>query len=130
MKIFDQSLTRLERALDYSSKRNQVITNNIANVDTPFYKAKDVVFKTHLQQAMEKQLDNIRTHPKHFKFSSNLEPYQIITDNNTIFNHNGNNVDMDKEMANLAKNQIYYRAVTDFVSGKFNTLRNVIRGGR
>lgn len=130
MKIFDQSLTRLEHALDYSSKRNEVISNNIANVDTPFYKTKDVSFKTQLQMAMEKQQENIRTHPKHFKFSSNHDPFRIITNNNTIFNHNGNNVDMDKEMSSLAENQIYYRAVSDFVSGKFNTLRNVIRGGR
>lgn len=130
MKIFDQSLTRLEQALDYSSKRNEVISNNIANVDTPFYKSKDVVFKTHLQQAMEKQQDNIRTHPKHFKFSSSHEPFHVFTNNHTTFNHNGNNVDIDKEMSNLAENQIYYRAVSDFVSGKFNTLRNVIRGGR
>lgn len=130
MKLFDQTFFRLENALDYATKRNEVITNNIANSDTPFYKTKDVLFKTHLEMAMNKQLDNKRTHPKHFRFSNINEPFQTVTNSNTTFNHNGNNVDMDKEMSKLAQNQIYYRSVVDQVNNKFNRLQTVIRGGR
>ena len=46
------------------------------------------------------------------------------------YSHNGNGVDMDKEQANLATNQIYYNALVDRMNGKLNTLQNVIKGGR
>lgn len=49
---------------------------------------------------------------------------------NTRYNHNGNGVDMDKEMADLATNQIYYNALTERINGKFNTLQSVIKGGK
>ena len=42
----------------------------------------------------------------------------------------GNSVDIDKEMADLASNQIYYNALTERISGKFSSLQNVIRGGK
>jgi len=130
MTIFDKTFIGLENALDFASKRNEVITNNIANSDTPFYKSKDVKFKSHLEKAMEKQMQNIRTHPKHLKFSNDLSPFRVVTDHRTTFNHNGNNVDMDKEMSNLAKNQIYYQSVVDNVNTKFHQIQTVIRGGR
>lgn len=130
MKLFNQTLVRLENALDYSAQRNKVISNNIANADTPFYKSKDVRFKTHLQRALDQQLDNKRTHPKHFQFSNTNEPFLTVTNRHTTFNHNGNNVDMDKEMSNLAENQIYYRSVVDQVNNQFNRIQTVVRGGR
>lgn len=130
MKIFDNTFHSLENALNYASKRNQVISNNIANSDTPYYKTKDVRFKSYLEKEMGKQMENFRTHSKHFRFSQDVSPYQIVTNNRTTFNHNGNNVDMDKEMSNLAKNQIYYQSLVDNVNAKFHRLQSVIRGGR
>lgn len=130
MKLFDTTFTSLEGALDFASKRNEMISNNIANSDTPNYKSKDVLFKSHLKKAMETQLKNKRTHPKHFQFSNINEPFQVVTNNQTTFNHNGNNVDMDKEMSSLAKNQIYYQGVVDNINSKFHQLQSVIRGGR
>lgn len=120
----------LESALDYSSERNKKISNNIANADTPNYKSQDVLFKSHLKKAMDNQIANKRTHPKHFKFSNENRPFHVITNHQTTFNHNGNNVDMDKEMSNLAKNQIYYQSVVDNINSKFHQLQSVIRGGR
>lgn len=130
MKLFDKSFMGLESALDYASKRNQMISNNIANADTPFYKSKDVLFKSHLNKAIENQVAANRTHHKHYEFSTINQPYHIIKNNHTTFNHNGNNVDMDKEMSNLAKNQIYYQGIVDNVNSKFHQLQSVIRGGR
>lgn len=131
MKLFDNTFTGLELGLNYASKRNQTISNNIANVDTPFYKAKDVDFNTFLHEAMtNQQMKAKKTHPKHIPFSEGEYRFQTMTNSRTTFNHNGNNVDMDKEMANLAKNQIYYRSLVDNLNGKFNTLQTVIRGGR
>ncbi|MCH1623790.1 flagellar basal body rod protein FlgB [Fredinandcohnia quinoae] len=131
MKLFSNTIKSLENALDYSSLRQKVISNNIANVDTPNYKAKDVSFKDHLTKEVGQQMSAYRTSEKHLEFSrGSSSNYQITTKNDTSYNHNGNNVDVDKEMAILAENQIYYNAVTDRISGKFNSLKSVIRGGK
>lgn len=75
-----------------------------------------------------------RTHPKHIDFSNRSfgsnSPFHIVERRNTTYNHNGNNVDIDKEMTELAKNQIYYQALVDRMNGKFNSLQTVIKGGR
>lgn len=130
MKLFDHTMNILERSLDYSALKNNVISNNIANVDTPNYKAKKVEFKSVLNEALTNQLETKRTHPKHIPFNNQRTPFQIVSNHQTMYNHNGNNVDIDKEMSELAKNQIYYRGLVDRINGKFSTLQTVIRGGR
>ncbi|MFS0823618.1 flagellar basal body rod protein FlgB [Bacillus sp. 1P02SD] len=130
MKLFANTIHSLEKALDYSALRQKVISNNIANVDTPNYKAQDVSFKNLLSNEMNSQLRANRTNEKHFEFTSSKRlKSPLVTKNDTAYNHNGNNVDIDKEMALLAENQIYYNAVTERISGKFNTLKTVIKGG-
>ncbi|MRG85406.1 flagellar basal body rod protein FlgB [Salinibacillus xinjiangensis] len=131
MSIFSGTIHTLEQSLDYSSLKNKTISNNIANVDTANYKAKDVVFKDVLNSASS-SLEAKRTHPKHLPFQAtpNTTPYNVIQRDNTTYNHNGNNVDVDKEMTELAKNQIYYQAVVDRLNGKFGSLKTVIKGGR
>lgn len=130
MKLFDHTMNILERSLDYSALKNNLISNNIANVDTPNYKAKKVEFKSVLNEALTNQLETKRTHPKHIPFNNQRTPFQIVSNHQTMYNHNGNNVDIDKEMSELAKNQIYYRGLVDRINGKFSTLQTVIRGGR
>ncbi|MEC5422699.1 flagellar basal body rod protein FlgB [Virgibacillus sp. C22-A2] len=130
MTLFGSTIHTLEKSLDYASTKNQTISNNISNIDTPNYKAKDVVFKNELNEAMSNRVEAKRTHSKHIPFDqSAYTSYQITTNKNTNFNHNGNNVDVDKEMAELAKNQIYYQALVDRINGKFGSLQTVIRGG-
>lgn len=131
MKLFDQTINLLERSLDYSTAKNRVISNNIANVDTPSFKAQEVVFKDVLNNEMGKSFKAKRTHEKHIDFTSNTHlPYKVMSKTNTTYNHNGNNVDIDKEMSELAKNQIYYQGLIDRMNGKFGNLQTVIRGGR
>ena len=130
MKLFSNTIHSLEKALDYSALRQKAISNNIANVDTPNYKAQDVSFKKLLAEETVSQLRANRTNEKHFEFtSSQRSSSSLVTKNDTDYNHNGNNVDIDKEMALLAENQIYYNAITQRISGKFNTLKTVVKGG-
>ncbi|MGM8364144.1 flagellar basal body rod protein FlgB [Virgibacillus sp. W0181] len=131
MKLFNNTFRTLEQSLQYASAKNETISNNIANVDTPNYKSKNVMFKSVLNDSMS-DLAAQRTHPKHIPFTSQSEnkPFETVTNSTTNYNHNGNNVDMDKEMANLAKNQIYYQSLIDRLNGKFGSLQTVIRGGR
>jgi len=125
------NMSTLERALNYSSLKQKVISKNIANVDTPNYKAEDVSFKSILNNELESGFKTYRTDSRHFDFSeSSSNRGEIITKKNVQYNSNGNSVDMDKEMSDLATNQIYYNALIERLNGKFSTLQNVIRGGK
>ena len=131
MKLFSNTVTALEKGLDYSSLKQKVISQNIANEATPGYKAKDVSFKQSMQEAVEQSLSANRTDVRHFDFNGRPASVPgVITKKNVSFNNNGNSVDMDNEMADLATNQIYYNALIDRMSGKFSSLQNVIRGGK
>ncbi|NHM29788.1 flagellar basal body rod protein FlgB [Neobacillus terrae] len=125
------NMSTIERALNYSSLKQKVISKNIANVDTPNYKAEDVSFKSILNNELDNSFKTYRTDSRHFDFSdSSSNSGEIITKKNVQYNSNGNSVDMDKEMSDLATNQIYYNALIERLNGKFSTLQNVIRGGK
>ncbi len=130
MVLFTGTIALLEKALDYSIVKQNVIAHNIANADTPNYKAKDVQFSAYLHDALEKRIQAKRTDERHIPFQSRDPQIQITTRKNLRYHHNGNSVDIDYEMAELAKNQIYYQTMTDILSGKLRTLQTVIRGGK
>lgn len=126
--------TLLQNALSASSTRQKTITNNIANADTPNYKAKKTIFTHELNRALDNQrLRAYRTDERHLAFKNerpNDEIARVVTRTDTQMNNNGNNVDVDVEMADLAKNQIYYNALIDRLNGRFNSIRTVLgRGG-
>jgi flagellar basal-body rod protein FlgB len=136
MKLFSPSIHSLERALNVATSKQRVISSNIANVDTPNYKGKEVSFQAEFQKALGQNpvLSTYRTHEKHIPFSTqkhNVPQHEkVVTRPGTLFNHNGNNVDMDYEMAQMAKNQLWYSALTERMNGQFSSLRTVINDGR
>jgi flagellar basal-body rod protein FlgB len=127
--IFSSTFSSLENAIGYASQKQKVISDNIANVDTPNYKAKDVSFKNVLNDAVNSQFSTKRTDPRHFSFDTSDEPYVITNQANVDYNSNGNSVDIDKEMSNMATNQIYYNTLVSRMSDQFKTLQMVIKGG-
>ncbi|PLR97281.1 flagellar basal body rod protein FlgB [Bacillus sp. T33-2] len=131
MKLFSGTVSTLENALNYASLKQKTISQNIANVDTPDYKANDVSFKAAFQQAMSEPFSAHRTDARHFDFKAASSLNTAVTERIGVqYNHNGNSVDLDKEMSELATNQIYYNALTERINGKFGTLQSVIRGGK
>ncbi|MDQ0227613.1 flagellar basal body rod protein FlgB [Metabacillus niabensis] len=129
MNLFSSSISTLERAIGQATTKQKVISNNIANVDTPNYKAQEVRFDSTLNNEMQK-LQATKTNSKHIDFGgSTTSDYRIVTNNDTSYQQNGNNVDIDKEMTEMAKNQIQYNALIDRLSSKFNSLKTVIKGG-
>ena len=66
----------------------------------------------------------------HIDFKKSTKQTGVYDYSNFRYRHDGNGVDMDKEQADLATNQIYYNALVDRLNGKFSTLQNVIKGGR
>lgn len=130
MKLFGTTISSLEKGLNYSVTKGKVTSQNIANVDTPNYKAKSVRFSDVFENAKSAEITAYKTNDKHIDFKNNNTKTGVYDVSNFRYHHNGNGVDMDKEQADLAENQIYYNALIERLNGKFNTLQNVVKGGR
>lgn len=114
----------LDKAADASFKRNEIITNNLANVNTPGYKRKDVQFQTYLRSALigDNSLDS-----RIAGVNLNSLDATVYTDQATLsYRLDGNNVDIDTESATFAENQIYYYALLDSMTQEFNRIKTVL----
>ena len=119
----------LDKAADAANLRNELLTNNIANVSTPNYKRKDLDFESVLQGELagEKNLSKAVK-----KANQNLETLdaQVYTDNASLsYRLDGNNVDINTEEARLAENQIKYQALVDLMSQEFARYNTVLSSG-
>lgn len=129
MDLFSGTIQNLENALGRADIKQKVLTNNIANIDTPNYKAKKVSFRNLLDQETS-NLEAVKTDYRHVDFTGSGDDYSIVFSSDTSYQQNGNNVDIDKEMTDLAENQINYQALVERMSGKFNSLKTVLTGGK
>lgn len=132
--LFDTKV--IEKSLDASILRNEAITQNIANVDTPGYSRKTVSFEEELRNAISKDSGFVgkRTHPKHIQIGSkSVDDVKInITEDKSSLDMrlDGNNVDIENEMALMAENAIKYQVLIQRLTGNFNKLKSVIKEGR
>ncbi|MEI7027339.1 flagellar basal body rod protein FlgB [Paenibacillus sp. y28] len=126
------SMSLMERTLDAAVLRQNVISNNIANVDTPRFKRSDVRFEEYLQKELGQlpKLEGYRTDPRHF-YIGRQQPQSatIERDDSTTINNDLNNVDIDSEMSLLAKNQLRYNVLIQQENNEFKKIRTAI-GGR
>jgi len=117
----------LDKAADAAWLRNEAISNNIANVDTPFYKRQDVSFETELQKAlgnskyvsMDEKVKNVdlsRINPRPF---TDYAGYSYRLDKN--------NVDIDQENVYLAENQLRYQGLMTSIQSEFQNLKSVMK---
>ncbi len=129
--IFNSSnFNYLPRAMTAANIRQEVIANNIANVNTPNFRKSNVEFEELLAREIygeesDGKLKMARTHEKHLPFvplEFRAEP-TIEQDNSTIMRVDDNNVDIDIEMATLAKNQLYYNALVTEFGGHVSRLK-------
>jgi flagellar basal-body rod protein FlgB len=129
------NITVLENSLGAAALRQRVAANNIANVNTPGFKKSDVVFEDMLREAMTGNSASVqvRTHEKHLskkKSFGEITP-QIVTSTATAMRNDGNNVDVEAEMAQVAKTSLYYNALAQQLSSKFAALKTAMnQGGR
>ena len=130
MNLFGGTISSLENGLSYATLKNKTIAQNIANVDTPKYKAKDVSFKSMLNDAKGETIAANRNDQRHYEFTMSTSTPGVFSYENYRARHNGNGVNMDAQQASLAENTIYYNALIERVSGKLTSLNNVIKGGR
>lgn len=136
IRLFGKTIQLATRALDLRSRRHELIASNIANADTPGYKAFDI----HVEEALSEQtgehgsLPLKCSNPSHLaagrSAAGTVRPYEIHLSKQATLRGDGNTVDMEKEMANLAANQLMYRASAQILTKKFQSLRNAIKGNR
>ncbi len=125
-----QPFAHHEQALKFRELRNQVLSSNIANADTPNYKARDIDFGTALRDAQSGQLSMTKTSNLH-KSSWSTErlgqsvQYRIPTQPTL----DGNTVETDVEQAAFAENAVQYRATLRFLDGQIRSLRYALKGG-
>ena len=114
-KSFDR-INLLNKALDGAWLKNSAISNNIANVNTPGYKRQTVNFEEVLRTEIAKSssAQMIKTNPKHMDHMGNGQ-ISIEEQANTSYRVDDNNVDIDVENAEMAKNTLYYNAVINSV---------------
>ena len=125
----------LGRGLAAANLRQEVISNNIANVNTPNFKKSDVVYEELLAKEIgmddSGRLPLVRTHDRHLPVGMiGGAKASIQEDDTTTMRVDNNNVDIDIEMASLAKNQLYYNAMATELGGYVNKLKNVITSGQ
>jgi len=146
--LIDKTTNLLHRALDLRSVKHQATISNIANQETPEYKAKDLDFKKAIRDFLPMSLEGPLsvTNPKHMFHSVKLdqtdtnhmpingivreaEGYVVHSKDKTT-RGDKNNVNTEQEMARLSENNLMFNASTQIVSGKFIRLKGAIREGR
>ena len=125
----------MERAIDAEALRRKVIANNIANVDVPHFKRSEVNFESELKRAMECKNDNLphgkMTDPRHIPFHidqdiNSVKP-RINLDYSTTARNDGNNVDIEKEVVDAAKNMLRYNTLVQITGSKLSGLKRIMQ---
>ena len=126
----DNTMKILQKMMDVAAFRQRVLASNIANADTPGYKAKDISFQKELDKALN-------SHPLTTKGGigglgqvAKMEDYEIYETVTTMPNRDGNTVNLDIEMAKVAENTLLYNAATQLMAKKIRMIKDVIKGGR
>lgn len=124
--VFDY-INVLDKAADASWKRNEIIANNIANVDTPHYKRQDLNFEEELERAlghnkyvtMDQKVANLK--------ERHLEARVVNDYSGFSYRSDKNNVDIDTENVTLAANQVKYQGLMAGLKAEFSNLSAVTR---
>lgn len=119
-----------EQALGLRALRSEILSSNIANADTPNYKARDIDFAEALRNMQGTQVTMRKTNPLHQSaVTTNRAGAEVkyrVPMQSTL---DGNTVETDVEQALFAENTVRYRASLTFLNGQINGLRYAIRGG-
>lgn len=128
--VIDRALGIHPQALDIASRRLELLANNIANADTPNFKARDLDFRAALAEAGGTQGTQLATtHARHHAGPSIAgaasEPLYRVPNHASL---DGNTVDSQQEHAAFAENAIRYQASLDFINSRLRGLRSAIKG--
>ena len=124
----------LQQGLSAAWTRNAVIRNNIANVETPGFKASDVEFESLIASAIEgSRFKGTKTHPRHIDIGAgNIESIRplVVEREHTSMRMDENNVDIEDENVKLAQNSLYYNTLIEKMNSELRRLLMAINEGR
>jgi len=128
----DQTINFNRQALGLRAYRQQVLAANIANADTPNFKARDIDFNAALQGAMAgrgaSDLPLKTTSARHIHAGGTASPGELLYRTPNQPSADGNTVEMDTERAKFAENAMQYEASLQFIGGQFKTMLSAIQG--
>ena len=125
---FDHALGAHEHALMLKARRAEVLGSNLANADTPNFKARDLDFRAALQQAQSSGFELQTTHHRHLPAANKRHYPELLYRIPEQPSVDGNTVDSRVEQAEFAENALEYQASLTFLSKKFNGMRAAIKG--
>ena len=133
--IFDGSLDGLATALNFRLLKTNIHNANVANANTPGYKALKVDFEQALHDAVDPHNSNVlqTTHEKHFSNASvppDPEAPDVFENPDAVINESGNSVSLEREMAELAQNRLLYEAAAKMIRKKFGLLKYALQEGQ
>ncbi len=133
IRIADRTIDVLQRSLDLRAQKQQVIAGNIANAETPGYKARKLNFEANLRNAMNSpEMAARTTSAKHFPVGTSgiSAVHGTITRQTGQAFGDGNTVSLDDEMLSLAENQLLYETASQIIKKKFSMLKFAASNGR
>lgn len=125
---FSNALGIHEQALHLRSQRAEVLANNLANANTPGFKARDLDFAAILSEQKAEVATPHRTHSRHMTLGGGGGDGDLLYRTPNQPSIDGNTVEEHQEMARFAKNAVDYEASFNFLSGKFRGLTKAIKG--
>ena len=131
MDMNDKTLKSLTTALNFREMRQELISSNVANANTPGYKAKKLDFEEALARALDVdgQMQMNTTDGRHHNVGNggfnNLEP-EIYDNPNGVVSEDGNTVDVEAEMAQMAENKLMYDALVQLINKKMGIMKYAI----
>ena len=126
--IFNQTVTGLTKAMDLTWERNKAISSNVANASTPQYRAVYVQFGKELEKAFQVTSTDpvLRTHNNHLDLQR-TEGGKMVEDLSGKTRADGNNVDLDLQMASLASNASEFATAAQLIKSTISRIRYAIR---
>ena len=125
----------MEQAVYAAEMRQRVISNKVAISETPHFNRSEVLFEQLLEESMgisgQRRLAGKTSDPKHIEIGSSatkIPDVKVLTDQSTSMNNNQNNVDIDREMSLLAKNQLNYNFYIQQINHDLKMVRTAIDG--
>ena len=133
-RLFRNTISLLERSLNIRSLQHRVLSSNIANMDTPNYKAVELAVAEEINGSQDSapSIQLVQTQPGHLPLKHDpADHVKLKTAKPPEFSlrGDGNTVDLDRTMGKLAENTLLYKTAAQLISQKFSGLKNAIRGG-
>ncbi len=122
MELFDRTINKLSALADFRAQRHKVIVSNVINIDVAGYEAKELNFGKELGTALDKRVGLMKTDPRHLPATTEIGNQEAVA--------TGARVKLDKEMGNLAENQLMYNLTIELLARKFRGLTTVLKEAR